>query len=142
MLNGAVIVLGLFAAVNLFFRKPNSLPNQIMALFLACISLWLIDTFLRITGIYGENPNLYFLPIYYSLAFGPLIYFYVQSIVNSAFRIKIYHLLHFVPVFIQAGLYIFLSCSEYTFKRCYWIEIHFPYTYRLEFDGSFISLAI
>lgn len=102
----------------------------------------MVDVFMRVSGIYGQRPEFYFLPIYYSFAFGPLIYFYVKSITNSAFKLKWIHLLHFIPVILQAGLYLFLSTKDYSFKRWYWSDIHQPYTYRIEFDGSFVSLAI
>jgi len=113
-----------------------------MAAFLAVISLWLCDNFMRITGIYSQNANYYFKPIYYSFAFGPLVYFYVKSIVNSHFRLKKSHLLHFIPVLIQGTLYLFLSFKNYEYRHWYWEEVHLPYTYRVEFDGTFISMAI
>ncbi|MEM9821896.1 MAG: helix-turn-helix domain-containing protein [Bacteroidota bacterium] len=142
ILNGAVIVLGLFAAFSLFFKNQNRSANRLMALFLISTSLWLIDNFMRIAGIYEQDPDLYFKPIYYSFAFGPLLYFYVLSIVNSEFKFRPFHLIHFIPVLLQAGLYFFLTWQDYDFKRWYWQEIHLPYTYRIEFDGSFISMAL
>lgn len=142
ILIGAVIVLGIFAALGLFLKKENPLANKLMATFLLVISLWLCDAFMRITGIYGQNANYYFKPIYYSFAFGPLLYYYVRSIVNSDFRFKRIHLLHFTPVILQAALYLFLSFKDYTYRHWYWEEVHLPYTYRLEFDGTFISMAI
>ncbi len=141
-LNGAIIVLGLFGASCLFFKNRNRYPNRILSALLVVISLWLIDTFLRISGLYGQNPRLYFKPIYYSFAFGPLIYFYVRSIVNSEFKFAKIHLLHFIPVAIQAALYFFLSLQEYNYRHWYWQEVHLPWTYRIEFDGTFVSMAI
>lgn len=142
ILNGAVIVLGIFVALGLFMKKKNPLANNLMATFLTVISLWLCDTFMRIAGIYGQNANLYFKPIYYSFAFGPLLYFYVRSIVNSDFRLRRSHLLHFIPVILQGLLYLYLSFKNYEYKHWYWQEVHFPYTYRVEFDGTFLSMAI
>jgi len=97
-----------------------------MAVFLTTISLWLCDTFMKISGIYAQDANYYFKPIYYSFAFGPLVYFYVRSIVNSN----------------QGGLYLFLIFKSYSFRLWYWQEVHLPYTYRVEFDGTFISMSI
>lgn len=142
ILNGAVIVLGFFAAFGLFLKKENPLANKLMGLFLIAISLWLCDNFMRISGIYGQDANYYFKPIYYSFAFGPLLYFYVRSIVNSNFRLKKSHLLHFIPVILQAALYLFLSFKDYSYRHWYWQDVHLPYTYRIEFDGTFISMAI
>jgi len=140
--NGAVIVLGFFAAFGLFMKKENALANKLMAAFLIVISLWLCDNFMRIAGIYRQNANYYFKPIYYSFAFGPLIYLYVRSIVNSNFKLKKSHLLHLIPVLVQGLLYLFLSFKNYEYRNWYWQDMHLPYTYRVEFDGTFISMAI
>ena len=137
-----IIILGLFAAIVLFPRKENRLPNRFLSILLFSVALWLVDAFMRVSGIYSQNPDAYFKPIYYSFAFGPLIYFYVKSITNSTFQFKRKHLLHFIPVLIQGLLYAFLFFQDYSYKRWYWLEIHEPITYRIEFDGTFISLAI
>ncbi|MFT4568521.1 MAG: AraC-like DNA-binding protein [Saprospiraceae bacterium] len=139
---GSLIVLGCFAALVLLTRKDNASPNKFLSIFLLTVSLWLIDSFLRLSGIYQQDPDYYFLPIYYSLAFGPLIYFYVRSLTNPHFQFSRKQLWHFTPVLIQALLYLFLNLKEYSFKRWYWLEVHQPYTYRIEFDGTFLSLAI
>ena len=123
-------------------RKTNRYPNRFLGAFLVVVSLWLIDAFLRISGLYGQDAKLYFKPIYYSFAFGPLIYFYVRSIVNSSFVFTRVHLLHFIPVILQAGLYLFLTFQTYNYRHWYWQEIHLPWTYRIEFDGTFISMAV
>lgn len=142
ILFGVVISQSAFASVVLWFNPQNRPSNRILAVLLLSIALWLIDTFLGVSGLYKQAPNLYFKPIYYSFAFGPLIYFYVKSLTNSTFSFKQKHLLHFAPVLLQALLYWFLTFQDYSFKRWYWLEVHQPFTYRIEFDGTFVSLAI
>ena len=66
----------------------------------------------------------------------------MRSITNSDFKLSRIDLLHFIPVILQAGLYLFLVTQDYAYKNWYWLEVHSPFTYRVEFDGSFISLAI
>ena len=139
---GTLIILGIFSAFILFFRQENKLSNKILAVFLLATSLWHMDSFLNVSGIYNQNPDAYFRPIYYSFAFGPLIYFYVKSLTDHTFRFRGIHLLHFGPVILQGILYFFLFFKDYSFKRWYWLEVHSPFTYRIEFDGTFISLAI
>jgi AraC-like DNA-binding protein len=147
-LNGTVLILGIiisasfFAAVLLWFSTQNKQSNRFLALLIFAIALWLIDHFLRIAGIYGQNPNLYFLPIFYSFAFGPLIYFYVRNLVNQKFIFRRKEYLHFVPVFFQGALYIFLTSKDYSFKNWYWVHVHQWITYKIEFDGTFISMLI
>ena len=142
LLLGIIISSSFFATGLLGFSPQNKQSNRFLALLIFTISLWLIDHFLRISGIYGQNANLYFLPIFYSLAFGPLIYFYVKSLVNQSFIFHRKDYLHFIPVIFQAGLYLFLTTKNYNFKNWYWINVHQWITYKIEFDGTFISMLI
>ena len=138
----AIISIGFFSAGLLWFAPQNRQANRFLALLMTAISCWQIDGFFRVSGLYGQNANLYFLPIFYSLAFGPLIYFYVKSLTNSSFLLTRTDAWHFVPVVIQAGLYSFLSLSSYNFRNWFWANVHFPITYQIEFDGTWISLLI
>ena len=142
LLLGIIISSAFFATGLLWFSSQNKQSNRFLALLIFTISLWLIDHFLRIAGIYGQNANLYFLPIFYSFAFGPLIYFYVKSLVNQSFIFQKKDYLHFIPVLFQAGLYFFLSTKDYDFKNWYWLNVHQFITYKIEFDGTFISMLI
>jgi AraC-like DNA-binding protein len=139
---GVVISSSFFASILLWLSHQNKLSNRFLALLILSIALWLIDHFLRISGIYSQNANLYFLPIFYSLAFGPLIYFYVKSLVNQSFTLQKNDFFHFIPVIFQAGLYLFLTTKNYDFKNWYWENVHQWITYKIEFDGTFISMLI
>jgi AraC-like DNA-binding protein len=142
LLLGIIISSSFFATGLLWFSSQNKQSNRFLALLIFSIALWLIDHFLRIADIYGQNANLYFLPIFYSFAFGPLIYFYVKSLVNQSFVFQKRDYLHFIPVLFQAGLYIFLTTKNYNFKNWYWENVHQWITYKIEFDGTFISMLI
>jgi AraC-like DNA-binding protein len=142
LLLGIIISSSFFATGLLWFSTQNKQSNRFLALLIFTIALWLIDHFLRIADIYGQNANLYFLPIFYSFAFGPLIYFYVKSLVNQSFIFQKKDYLHFIPVLFQAGLYIFLTTKNYNFKNWYWENVHQWITYKVEFDGTFISMLI
>ena len=69
----AVVAQAVFAAGLLWLAPANHLPNRFLALLMLAIALWLLDGFFRVSGIYGQNANWYFAPIYYSFAFGPLL---------------------------------------------------------------------
>jgi AraC-like DNA-binding protein len=142
LLLGIIISSSFFATGLLWFSTQNKQSNRFLALLIFTLALWLIDHFLRIADIYGQNANLYFLPIFYSFAFGPLIYFYVKSLVNQSFIFQKKDYLHFIPVLFQAGLYIFLTTKNYNFKNWYWENVHQWITYKVEFDGTFISMLI
>lgn len=142
LLLGIIISSSFFATGLLWFSPQNKQSNRFLALLILTIALWLIDHFLRIADIYGQNANLYFLPIFYSFAFGPLIYFYVKSLVDQSFTFHRKDYFHFIPVLIQTGLYFFLTTKEYNFKNWYWGNVHQLITYKIEFDGTFISMLI
>lgn len=135
-----IINVGFFSAGLLWFSSRNRQANRFLAGLMAAISCWQIDGFFRVSGLYGQNANLYFLPIFYSFAFGPLIYFYVRSLTNNAFRFERKHWLHFLPVAIQALLYGFLTLQSYEFRNWFWATVHNPVTYSIEFDGTWLSL--
>jgi AraC-like DNA-binding protein len=105
------------------------------------ISLWLCDTFFRVSGIYGQAPELYFLPIYFSFGFGPLIYFYTRFLTRKVEKLRTLDYLHFVPMALQGMFYLYLQMQDYSFRRDFWIDVHQPYTYDLELALSFVSLS-
>lgn len=142
ILTFAIIAQGIFAASLLSFAKENKLANRFLGLLLLAFSLWLLDTFFKLAGVYQQNPDFYFLPIFYSFSFGPLIYFYAKSITNNAFKFGRNDLLHFIPVLVQAALYIFLTLQNYEYKRWFWLEVHMPITYDIEFDLTLLSMTI
>ncbi|NVO31948.1 helix-turn-helix domain-containing protein [Hymenobacter lapidiphilus] len=138
----AVVAQAVFAAGLLALARRNRLPNGFLALLMLAIALWLLDSFFRVAGIYDQNANWYFAPIYYSFAFGPLLYFYVRSLVNHEFRFRVGHLGHFGPVLLQAALYWGLRTQSYAARAWFWEHVHRPYTYRLEFIGTWVSLTV
>jgi len=142
LLTGAIIAQGIFSALLLLLQRNNQRPNLFLSLLTLLFSFWLCDTFFRVADVYRQNPNFYFLPIYYSLAFGPLIYYYTRSLTQKDFQFKYQDGWHFLPVLFQAGFYLFMQLKGYSFKREFWFEIHRPYTYDLEFNLSLISLLI
>ena len=139
---GTAITQGVFAFFLLNFQKNNLQANRYLSLLVLFFSLWLLDTFFRVAYIYQQDPNYYFLPIYFSLAFGPLIFFYTKAVTEKDFSFKKEYWWHFLPALIQASLYIFLQFSNYAFRRWFWFEIHRPFTHQLEFNLSLLSLII
>ncbi|MFD1468926.1 helix-turn-helix domain-containing protein [Hymenobacter caeli] len=139
----AVVAQAVLAAGLLASARRNQPANRFLALLMAAIALWLLDGFFRVSGLYAQEPGLYFSPIYYSLAFGPLLYFYVRSLVSQGFRWEWRRYGgHFVPVLAQAALYWWLRFQPYAARNWFWQHVHRPYTYRLEFIGTWASLMV
>ncbi len=139
----AVVAQALFAAALLVAAPANRLPNRLLAALLTTVALWELDAFGRVSGLYGQNPDLYFLPIYYSLAFGPLLWLYVRALTNTDFRFRWRtDGWHFGPVAVQAALYGWLRFTPYATRLWFWQTVHQPVTYRLEFIGTWVSLIV
>ena len=92
-----VAVLGiLFTGLNFVLllgstKKINRPANRFLALALVVMVLWII----RISGIYPP------LPLQFSLALGPLIYFYVLKLTRPEYKFSRKDLLHFVPALLE-----------------------------------------
>ncbi len=136
------ISIGIYTSILLFVSQKNRLANKILAFLLLAIVGWVFDAFFRATGIYQQKPSWYFLPIYYSFTFGPLLYLYVKAITNQAFVFGAKQWLHFIPVLLQAIFYWVVTFQSYQTKYFIWFNIHQPYTYRIEYDGTWLSLVI
>lgn len=81
-----------FALLLGFTKKINRPANKFLALALAVMVLWMI----RISGIDTQ------LPLQFSLALGPLIYFYVLKLTRSEYKFSQKDLLHFVPALLES----------------------------------------
>ncbi|MBD2724001.1 hypothetical protein [Hymenobacter armeniacus] len=71
----AVVAQACFAAGLLAASPFKRVLNRFLALLMGAIALWVLVVFFQMSGLYGQNANLSFSPMYYSLAFGPLLYF-------------------------------------------------------------------
>ena len=136
----AVFAQVLFAVGPLVSTPFNCVSNRFLVPLMVAIALWVLNGFFWVSGLYGQNADLYFSPIYCSLAFRPLLYFYVRTLVNHGFRWRARYWGHFVPVLLQAGLYWWLCFQPCTVRKDSWQHVHRLYTYRLEFICTWVSL--
>lgn len=138
----ALISSGLFASILLLLKRENRIANRYLALLVFFLSLWLFDTFFRMAGVYEQEPKFYFLPIYFSFGFGPLIYVYTLQLTKKEFHFSPRLIFHFLPVWIQFLFYVHLQIKDYSYRREFWLEIHRPYTYDIGLALSFLLLLI
>ncbi|HEY2582067.1 MAG TPA: AraC family transcriptional regulator [Mucilaginibacter sp.] len=97
----------LFLSFYLFTEQTGKkIGNRLLGIFFLSISLNLLDVFLLVNGVYFSHPNLAGFGSCLPLLFGPLLYFYTQSVVYKSFSLTIKSLKHFL-VFL-----IFFSGTE------------------------------
>jgi len=100
---GAIFI-GLTFALQLWFtKKINQTANRLLGLALLTIVLRMI----WIVGIDIQLATYFFrwscLPLQFSLALGPLIYFYVLKIIRPDYKLRWKDLLHFSPLLLELG---------------------------------------
>ena len=98
------IFLGLASAVLLWFgKKENKTANRFLAMALVIIVVYIARTLALDIGLSTYIPHWSRWPLQFSLAFGPLIYFYVLKITRPQYQFRYKHLLHFVPLLVELG---------------------------------------
>jgi putative ABC transport system permease protein len=99
-----IIFIGLSTAVFLWFtQKINRAANRFLALALVTMVLWITRALGIDVGLSTYIINWSWLPLQFSLALGPLIYFYVLKITRPAYKFRLKDLLHFSPLLLELG---------------------------------------
>ena len=107
MLFLGAIFTGLSFALQLWFTKRiNHVANRSLGLALLTIVLrmaWVLGVDTRLETYL---PYWNWLPLQFSLALGPLIYFYVLKITRPEYKLRWKDLLHFSPLLLERGALI------------------------------------
>ena len=94
---------GVLIAQLLFFARANRAANRALALLIVAVVLLITPYTLGFAGFFDRYKWLNFAPLYWDLAFGPLIWLYVRQLgMRSLPR---HWRWHFFPVAVQAGYY-------------------------------------
>lgn len=126
------IFIGLTFAFLLGFTKwINQSANRFFALALIVMVLWIV----RIVAIDTQ------LPLQFSLALGPLIYFYVLKLTLPEYKFSRKDLLHFIPAVLEQVILVspalpfltFISVITYLYYSHHLIERYYK---RQKFNGS------
>ncbi len=101
------IFIGLaFSLLLWFLEKPGRNVNHLLSFILAIMALCL--TRIVCINIRLENyfPLWSWIPLQFLLSFGPLLFFYVRSIVQPERKFTRKDLLHFSPVLLELGMHV------------------------------------
>lgn len=91
-------VQGLVLAALLLGARHNRSANRYLALLIVAVAALITPFIIGYAGFYDKWPGISFAPFSYTLAFGPLIYFYTVSLVDTTPE-RAWP--HFVPVALQ-----------------------------------------
>lgn len=98
---GAIFIGLTFALLLWFTPKINRSANRFLSLATAVTVLWLVRVLAIDIGLTIYIPHWSWLPLQFSFAFGPCIYFYVLKITRPEFKFKWKNGLHFIPLLLQ-----------------------------------------
>jgi len=106
ILYDAVFFAAIFVAITIalflwFTVKANRSANRFLAAALAVVVLWIARTLAIDIGLITYFSHWSWLPLQFSLAFGPLIYFYSLKITRPEYRLGFKDLLHFSPLLLD-----------------------------------------
>ena len=100
------IFIGLnFALLLAFTKKINRTANRLLALALAIIVLRMIWVLGVDINLWTYFPRWSWPPLQFSMAVGPLIYFYVVKITRPEYKVRWKDLLHFSPLLLGLGVW-------------------------------------
>jgi len=96
------IFIGLTFILLLWFAESiNHAANRFLALALATVVLWMVRVLGIDIGLATYFHRWSWLPLQFSLAFGPLIYFYSLKITRPEYKFHLKDLLHFSPLLLK-----------------------------------------
>jgi len=99
-----VTIAGLNFALLLWFAKRTSgVANRFLALALFTVVLWMTRILGIDIGLSACIPQWSRLPLQFSLALGPLVFFYVLKITRPEYKFRRRDLLYFSPLLLELG---------------------------------------
>jgi len=99
----AVFIALTFSLLLWFSKKTNQTANRFLALALATVVLWIARLLGIDIGLSAYITHWSWLPMQFSLAFGPLIYFYVLKTTRPEYKFRANDLWHFSPLLLELG---------------------------------------
>ena len=133
------MVQGLTTGVYLLAARPRRPASRWLGLLLLGLTLQVADYFLSRSGIYYRHRWLYFMPLFFSWSFGPLLLAYVRTLYPPARRLA---WAHFAPGAVQLLCYLVLTVQSFDTKTWFWLHVHKPVTRYVEHYGAVLSMGI
>lgn len=96
------VVIGLtFGLLLIFTKRFNQRANRFLGFVPVIIALWNCWVLVIDFDLYRFFSHVNWIPLNYSLALGPCLYFYCIHLSDNSFRFRKIHLLHFLPACLE-----------------------------------------
>lgn len=142
-LGGGAVILGLVIGGLLLRGNRKQRRAEIyLGLLIIAYTLMLFNMLLAEAGIMSRFQYLYFLPLYYTLSFGPLTYFFIKSKLSPGFTVKKTNALHAVLPLLQACFYFAIGFRSVDYKSELWRTFIAPFYQNFEATVYWVSFSI
>ncbi|MDB4335200.1 helix-turn-helix transcriptional regulator [bacterium] len=99
----------IFSLILLFKSKKDYLKqNLALVLFIVVFSIVVLNGWYIGSEFYLKHPQFLSLPIYFTLAIGPLFYVYISFLLHKEYVFRGWQLMHIVPAIIQFCYHLFV----------------------------------
>jgi AraC-like DNA-binding protein len=106
----ASVFIGLtFCLLLIFSKRINQKANRFLGLAALVIVLWNIWVLSHDLDFFRYAPRFFLVPLNFSLALGPLLYFYTKSISDISFTFSKKNWFHFIPVLFELLVHVIIS---------------------------------
>ncbi len=94
---------------TLFVNKGNSISNKLFSFFVFSKTLCFSTDFLyhNFEFVYDKFTNFFFVGVSFELLLGPLLLFYIRSLIYKDFKFTTRNILHLIPFFVHV-IYMFV----------------------------------
>ncbi len=101
---------GLICSILLWSKGKDRLSSRLLAVLiflfaLACLNIYLMESGIKYRSTFFHMIS-YTFPLIVTLPVGPLIYFYVRSLLHADFRLPSWYFVHFCPVVLDLLPYL------------------------------------
>ena len=107
----SVFVGFVFSVLLIFTKRVNQRANLFLGLLSLVIVLWNIWVLSLDLDVFRYFPKFYLLPVNFSLALGPLLFFYTKKLTQPGWIFEKRHFIHFIPLLFEIFVHIVL-CVE------------------------------
>lgn len=142
VLGGGVLFSLLIGTLFFLKRTGEKRANRFFGLLLVTIGLTLLHNILYFTRFYEHFPKWRFLPIYYTLSFPALLFYYVKFNLYPAYRLRATDIKHFILPIGQWLFFAVLFCMPVAFKSTIGRHFYNPFFGAFEqclYLGSFFA---
>lgn len=122
------VLQGLFiGGIFLIKRTGNQKANTFFGGLLIVFSLALLNNLLFHTHFYEQHQQFWLLPIWLTLSFGPLLFYYVKFTLFPTYKLRRSDSKHFILPIWQLSFYLSIALQSSEFKMRIWTKFIQPY---------------